>query len=107
MLFLETPIFTRAVTRLLSDYEYLKLQGALVGRPTLGVVIPRTGGVRKARWGQEGRGKGKRGGVRVIYFWYERRSTFYMLAVFSKDEQEDLTRNQERILRQLVEDEFS
>src|SRR5579862_5445179 len=102
MRFLETPVFTKAVTQLLSDDEYLKLQRALIGRPTLGVVIPRTGGLRKARWGQEGRGKGKRGGVRVIYFWHEGRFTFYMLAVFSKDEQEDLTRNQERILRQLV-----
>lgn len=60
----ETPVFTRRLPSLLDDEGYRKLQAALVGNPTLGPVIPGTGGLRKVRWRSSG--SGKRGGVRVI-----------------------------------------
>lgn len=64
--FVETRLFTRLVQEYLSEDEYAGLQQALLADPELGAVIPGTGGVRKVRWGVSGRGK--RGGIRVIYF---------------------------------------
>jgi len=68
MRFVETPVFTRAVTSLLSDEEYRQLQLALLIRPEQGALIRGSGGLQKLRWGAQGRGK--RGGVRVIYYWH-------------------------------------
>lgn len=64
--FIETPLFTRLVYDCLSDEEYAALQAHLARDPEAGAVVPGSGGVRKVRWGMAGRGK--RGGVRVIYF---------------------------------------
>lgn len=104
--FLETPVFTRQVTDLLSDTEYAALQGALIVNPESGDLIPGTGGLRKMRWQETRRGKGKRGGIRVIYYWYSPRSVIYMLLTYSKDQQDDLTATQKRILKRLVTEEF-
>jgi hypothetical protein len=67
MVFIETSIFTRLVYDYLTDKEYLGLQSFLVGYPDAGPVVPGSGGVRKLRWAVAGRGK--RGGIRVIYYW--------------------------------------
>ena len=67
MVFIETSIFTRQVISLLNDDEYRELQIALSLHPEAGAIIPRSGGLRKIRWSMEGRGK--RGGVRAIYYW--------------------------------------
>ncbi|HEU0012857.1 MAG TPA: hypothetical protein VFQ45_04200, partial [Longimicrobium sp.] len=64
---IETPVFTRRVTELMTDAEYHALQQVLLDRPELGAIVAGTGGLRKARWGVAGRGKS--GGVRVIYYW--------------------------------------
>jgi hypothetical protein len=104
MRFIETPVFTRAVVQLLDDEEYRSLQLALLLRPGLGSVIRRSGGLRKMRWSL--RGHGKSGGIRVIYFWDESLETFYLLYVYPKNEQEDLTEQQLRVLRRLVREEF-
>jgi mRNA-degrading endonuclease RelE of RelBE toxin-antitoxin system len=64
---IETSIFTRQVQELLNDEEYRLLQSALLSRPDLGAIIPGSGGLRKARWST--RRRGKRGGLRVIYYW--------------------------------------
>jgi mRNA-degrading endonuclease RelE of RelBE toxin-antitoxin system len=104
--FVETSVFTRQITSTLDDGEYAELQAALVFRPELGVVIQGTGGLRKVRWGQPARGKGKRGGVRVIYYWYEAGDLIYMLLAYSKGERDDLSAREKKILRQLVEEEF-
>jgi mRNA-degrading endonuclease RelE of RelBE toxin-antitoxin system len=101
---IETSIFTRQVNALLSDEEYRKLQAALVGRPTLGPLIRGTGGLRKVRWALPG--KGKRGGVRVIYYWAAAEEQLLMLLVYPKAERDDLTPAQLRILRKLVEEEY-
>ena len=104
--FRETELFTRAVITLLSDDEYAELQGALIVDPEAGDVIKQTGGLRKLRWSQERRGKGKRGGVRVIYYWHATRSLIYMLLVYSKDERDDLSVAQRKALARLVSEEF-
>ncbi len=67
MVIIETRTFTRQVTALLSDDEYRALQTELAGRPDAGAIIQGSGGIRKLRWSVHGRGK--RGGVRVIYYW--------------------------------------
>jgi hypothetical protein len=104
MRFVETPVFTAQITAALDDLSYRKLQLALLLRPEQGVLIQGSGGLRKLRWA--GSGRGKRGGVRVIYFWHPEDEVFYMLYVYPKNEQSDLTPAQVRILRRLVEEQF-
>jgi len=104
--FLETPIFTRRIAELLSESEYASLQGALIVNPESGDLIPGTGGLRKIRWQESQRGKGKRGGVRIIYYWYRPESLIYMLLAYSKGEQDDLSASEKRILKRLVAEEF-
>ncbi len=104
MRFVETPIFTREVTELLTDDEYRRLQLALLLRPEQGPLIPKGGGLRKIRWRRSG--TGKRGGLRLIYFWNKDDDTIYMLFVYPKSDQEDLTPSQLRILSKLVREEL-
>ena len=104
--FRETDLFTTLITRLLSDQEYAELQGTLVVRPDAGDLIENTGGLRKVRWSQQSRGKGKRSGIRVIYYWRVSESLIYMLFAYSKDEQDDLSARQKKVLAELVKKEF-
>jgi hypothetical protein len=104
MRFVETPIFTRQVTALLSDHEYKALQQALLLRPEQGALIRGSGGLRKVRWTK--RGIGKRGGVRVIYYWHEGEAVFFMLFAYGKNVQDDLTQAQLKVLRRIVREEF-
>jgi mRNA-degrading endonuclease RelE of RelBE toxin-antitoxin system len=102
MLFIETPIFTKLVVDLIPDDEYRKLQLALVLRPEAGKIIPGSGGLRKIRWKISG--SGKRGGLRLIYFWDVPEDIIYMLLIYKKSKQEDLTPNQLKTLRNLVKE---
>lgn len=104
MRFIETPIFTRQVSRHLDDESYRALQLALLLRPEQGVVIPGGGGLRKLRW--KTKGKGQRGGLRVLYYWDKPQDIIYMLFVYPKSEQEDLTRQQLKILARVVQEEL-
>lgn len=85
----------------MSDDDYRELQIALVLNPALGPLIPNSGGLRKTRWHLKG--KGKRGGVRVIYYWYVQEDQIYMLLVYGKNEQDTLTNRQLKLLKQAVE----
>ncbi|MBU1922803.1 MAG: hypothetical protein KJ710_00870 [Candidatus Omnitrophica bacterium] len=98
----ETPIFTRKIKDVLPDDEYSKLQWALVINPEAGALIPGAKGLRKLRWVIPG--KGKRGGLRIIYYWYVRDETIYMLLPYKKSEQEDLTKEQMKILNEYVKE---
>lgn len=101
MMIIETPIFTKLITELMSDDEYFALQEALIMRPELGVVIKNSGGLRKLRWALQGCGKS--GGVRVIYYWMNADEQLYMLLAYPKNEQENLTATQLNTLRAIVQ----
>ena len=104
MRFIETPIFTRAIVELLDDevIPTLTVRSPPTARAWAG--DPRQWRPAQVRWPQPG--QGKRGGLRVIYFWDDASETFYMLYVFPKNEQEDLTAQQLRVLSRLVREEF-
>lgn len=101
MLIIETPIFTKAIQGLMSEDDYRQLQSTLVIRPDMGDLIPGSGGLRKLRWRLPGRGK--RGGVRVIYYWATSREEIWMLLAYAKAHKEDLTPQQLKLLRRIVE----
>lgn len=104
MRFIETPIFSEDVSNELSLDEYRQMQVALMLRPEQGAVIRGSGGLRKIRWHRAG--MGKRGGLRVIYYWEAKSEAFYMLTVYRKSKQEELSPGQLRVLRRLVAEEF-
>jgi mRNA-degrading endonuclease RelE of RelBE toxin-antitoxin system len=104
MIIVETPTFTRRVQALLPDEQYRLLQNELVGNPNLGRLIPGSGGLRKLRWSTAGRGK--RGGVRIIYYWLTARDTILMLFIYPKGVQDDLTRKQLKALKGIVDKEY-
>lgn len=99
---IETLGFTRRVTDSLSDDEYTALQWFLCNQPTVGDVIQRAGGARKLRWKKKG--QGKRGGLRVIYFYHSRKNELWMLALYAKSEQEDLSVSDKKIVKRLIEE---
>ena len=105
MRFVETPVFTAAIQRHLDDERYRQLQIALMLRPEQGPVISGSGGLRKVRWATAG--AGKRGGLRVIYYWAPSDRVFYMLYVYTKSAQGDLTPAQTRQLSRAVREEFT
>lgn len=100
----ETRIFTRQILELLDDVDYRALQLELHERPTAGAVIQGSGGLRKLRWSASGRGK--RGGLRVIYLWRPEVAKLLMLYAYPKSEKDDLTAMQLQALRRVVEREF-
>jgi mRNA-degrading endonuclease RelE of RelBE toxin-antitoxin system len=100
---IETSIFTKQVRAALSDDEYRELQLYLVLQPDAGDLIPGSGGLRKVRWRLTGRGK--RGGVRVIYFWKSGAGQLYLLCLYAKSEHSDLTTRELRLLRAMVTDD--
>lgn len=102
MEFIETPTFTRAVMALLSDEEYQELQDALVESPERGDLIRGGGGIRKVRHATQGRGKS--GGVRVIYYWVKDKEQLYMLTIYPKSKKDNLTAAETALLRDLVKE---
>lgn len=101
--FVETSIFTRRVVSLGLEEPLRELQVLLRENPEAGSTDPGTGGLRKVRIGDPGRGKGKRGGARVHYLWLSGVSLVYLIYVYSKDDAEKLTPTQKKDLRQVVE----
>ena len=89
MVFVETSLFSKLLGDYLSDDEYRRLQNHLIERPDAGAVLRGSGGVRKVRW-QAG-GKGKSGGLRVIYYWAKADDQTFMLTLYGKGEKEDLS----------------
>jgi len=103
MYFVETSIFTKRIREVLSDDEYRMLQMKLVIHPDAGDIIKHSGGIRKLRWA--GSGRGKRGGIRVIYFYYSEPDRIILLYVYPKNETEDLTSKQIKFLKSLIEED--
>ena len=102
MIFVESPVFTRQVNELLSDEEYAELQQFLATQPDAGDVVQGTGGLRKMRWALGG--KGKRSGVRIIYFHASRHGQIRMLLIYRKGVKDDLSAAEKKVLRGLNED---
>ena len=105
MLFIETPTFTNLLIDLLDDDSYAKLQEALILNPDLEDLIQGSGRLRKIRWGLSG--KGKRGGVRVIYYWKTKKEQIILLLIYPKNVQDNLTNKQLKILKHIVEEELN
>jgi hypothetical protein len=101
VVFIETPTFTKRVLQLLDDESYAALQTHLAKHPDAGDMIRSSGGMRKIRWAAKGHGK--RGGVRVIYFWWIGRDRISMLFIYPKNEMDDLSATQLKLLRQALE----
>jgi len=101
--FVETKLFTRLVQEYLSDDEYSSLQQALLSDPGAGAVIPGSGGVRKLRWGVAGRGK--RGGIRVIYFLRTRQGQIWMLTLYAKNVAESIPANVLKQIKDEIDDQ--
>lgn len=101
MVFVETPTFTKRVLELLDDEQYSALQMKLARHPDAGPLIPGSGGMRKIRWAAGGRGK--RGGVRLIYYWWVAQDRISMLFVYPKSEQDNLSAEQVKQLRRALE----
>lgn len=104
MIFIETSIFTKEIQRLVSDDIYRTLQSALMLRPDAGSLIRGGSGLRKVRWNLPG--SGKRGSLRTIYYW-DPPDIIYMLFPYRKNEQEDLTMDQIKLLRGMVKELLS
>ena len=100
--FVETPLFTRLVAGYLSDEAYRKLQSHLVSHPHAGAVIPGSGGVRKLRWTLSGRGK--RGGIRVIYFLRPEQGVIWMLTLYPKNVTDSIPAHVLKQIREEIED---
>ena len=100
MVIVETTIFTRLIRELLSDDDYKKFQLALVNRPDMGDLIKGSGGLRKVRWSLPS--GGKRGGIRVIYYWAVDDEQLRMPYVYPKGERENLSSEQLNQLRKIV-----
>ena len=101
--FIETPFFTKALSRYLSDDEYGKLQAHLCAHPETGVLVSGSGGVRKMRWGTGGRGK--RGGLRVIYYLRLSRTEIWMLTLYGKNVRESIAAHVLKQMREAIDDE--
>merc|ERR1712000_84625 len=100
MVFIETPIFTKVISELLSDTEYVALQETLISRPDMGPVMKNSGGIRKVRWKTSETGKSS--GIRVIYYWITNEDKLFMLYAFAKSEQTTLSGKQLQALRDIV-----
>lgn len=101
MIFIETSVFTRQVRDLLSDEEYADFQEELAANPLAGAVIEGTGGLRKVR--VAAKGKGKRGGARVIYYYVDKASQIRLLLMYVKGQKDNLSADEKRTLCRLNE----
>ena len=106
MEFIEAPAFTSRMSDYLDSERYRQLQSALADNPELGDVMAGTGGFRKLRWADPRRGKGRRGGLRVIYYYFSTDQQIWLMAVYDKDETKDLTPKEKKILKNAIEAEL-
>jgi hypothetical protein len=104
--FIELPAFERHRSSYVNDEGFQQLQVELLEDPCRGDVIAGTGGLRKMRFSDARRGKGKRGGLRIIYFWFQRQEEIWLFAIYDKDEMDDLSAAQKKTLKHALEREL-
>ena len=107
LVFFETPLFTKLLPNYLDDKEYRALQLALLENPEMGDLMPGTGGFRKVRWQDPRRGKGKRGGLRVIYYHLTTDHQVWFFTLYDKNEATDLTSDEKKLLKQAIQKELT
>jgi mRNA-degrading endonuclease RelE of RelBE toxin-antitoxin system len=100
--FIEAPIFTKYVTKYLTDDEYSVFQNELALNPEAGDIIKSSGGLRKIRFG--GRGKGKSGGYRIIYYYKKSDFEIWLITIYSKNEEENIPTNILKQIKETMED---
>jgi hypothetical protein len=105
MEFIEAPAFTRRVSVYLTDDGYRNLQNHLAANPELGDLMLGTGGFRKLRWADPTRGKGRRGGLRIIYYYFWADQQIWLMTLYDKDEASDLTPKGKKALKSAIESE--
>lgn len=101
MIFVESKPFTRRRPDYLTEEELREFQNYLLETPDAGDVVKNTGGIRKVRW--KIKGGGKRGGLRILYYWHVPDSHIYLLFLYLKNECEDLTKDEYTLLKKVVE----
>ena len=101
--FVEAPAFSRYREDYLDDEGFRKLQQALAGNPEEGDLVPGAGGIRKLRWKDSRRGKGKRGGLRIIYYCFLPDEEIWLLTLYGKDEASDLKKDEKAQLKRALE----
>lgn len=104
--FFETPLFSRLLPSYLDDADYRRLQDALMSEPERGDLMPGTGGFRKLRWPDSRRRKGRRGGLRVIYYVLAADEQIWLFTLYDKGEVEDPTPKQCRSLKHAIHEEL-
>ncbi|MDI1277823.1 type II toxin-antitoxin system RelE/ParE family toxin [Methylobacter sp.] len=105
-LFVELPAFSRYRQDYLDDEAFRALQSALLANPEIGDVIEGAGGLRKMRQGDLRRGKGKRSGLRIIYFWWETGRQFWLFTLYDKNELDDLSPTERKALKDMLKREL-
>jgi hypothetical protein len=106
MEFIEAPPFTRHLSDYLNDDDYRELQAKLGANPEHGDVMSGTGGFRKARWADVRRGKGRRGGLRIIYYHFRSDHQIWLMTLYDKHEASDLTASEKKTLKAAIETEL-
>ena len=101
-LFVELPAFNRHRSNYMNDETFRALQTVLMRSPLAGDTIEGTGGLRKLRFADHNRGKGKRGGLRVIYFWWETGKQIWLFTIYNKDEMTDLSAQEKKVLKEMI-----
>ena len=97
--FVELPAFERHCPDYLGDEAFGRLQDELMNNPLSGAIVDGAGGLRKLRYPDTRRGKGKRGGLRIIYYWWERGRQIWLFTLYDKDEASDLAPKQLRAMK--------
>jgi len=104
--FVELPAFARHRADYLDDDAFRELEKLLMKNPVAGDLIPDTGGLRKLRFADARRSKGKRGGLRVIYYWWDAGLQFWLFTLYDKGEMADLTPQQRKALKAMIKAEL-
>ena len=104
--FVEMTTFSKYRADYLSDESYSDLQSELLVNHRKGDTISGTGGLRKVRWADKKRGKGKRGGTRIIYYFYDNGDQFWLFVIYDKDEMTDLDSKQKKVFKMALDKEI-